>query len=285
MRKLRRATKRKIIETVIISVIVMIAALLCIFPFYWMILNSIKNPDLINQGSAAIFTTDLTWDSYKAVFEYGDGLLWRAYLNSFIIAAIQTVGTLFTSSLAAFAFAKIRFKGSKPIFGLFISTLMIPGQVTMLPLFMMFAKIGWTNSFLPLIVPGVMINTYGVFMLRSFIVSIPSGLLEAAEIDGCGWFGKYFKIVLRLIKPALVTLGLFTFIGSWNNYMGHLIYLSDESLTTIPLLIAGLKETHMTGANWGRIMAASTLSIVPIAIVYLACQKYFVQGIATTGMK
>ena len=266
MRKLRRATKRKIIETVIISVIVMIAALLCIFPFYWMILNSIKNPDLINQGSASIFTTDLTWDSYKAVFEYGDGLLWRAYLNSFIIAAIQTVGTLFTSSLAAFA-------------------LMIPGQVTMLPLFMMFAKIGWTNSFLPLIVPGVMINTYGVFMLRSFIVSIPSGLLEAAEIDGCGWFGKYFKIVLRLIKPALVTLGLFTFIGSWNNYMGHLIYLSDESLTTIPLLIAGLKETHMTGANWGRIMAASTLSIVPIAIVYLACQKYFVQGIATTGMK
>ncbi len=285
MKKLRRATKRKIIETVVITVIVLICALLCIFPFYWMILNSIKNPDLINQGSADIFTTDLTWDSYKAVFAYGDGLLWRAYLNSFLIAALSTVGTLFTSSLAAFAFAKIRFKGSKPIYGLFIATLMIPGQVTMLPLFMMFAKIGWTNSFLPLIVPGVMINTYGVFMLRSFIVSIPNGLLEAAEIDGCGWFGKYFKIILRLIKPALVTLGLFTFIGSWNNYMGHLIYLSDERLTTIPLLIAGLKETHMTGANWGRIMAASTLSIVPIAIVYLACQKYFVQGIATTGMK
>ena len=285
MKKLRRATKRKIIETVVITVIVMICALLCIFPFYWMILNSIKNPDLINQGSADVFTTDLTWDSYKAVFAYGDGLLWRAYLNSFLIAALSTAGTLFTSSLAAFAFAKIRFKGSKPIYGLFIATLMIPGQVTMLPLFMMFAKIGWTNSFLPLIVPGVMINTYGVFMLRSFIVSIPNGLLEAAEIDGCGWFGKYFKIILRIIKPALVTLGLFTFIGSWNNYMGHLIYLSDERLTTIPLLIAGLKETHMTGANWGRIMAASTLSIVPIAIVYLACQKYFVQGIATTGMK
>ncbi len=285
MRKLHRRTKRKIIETVVITVIVLIAALLCIFPFYWMILNSLKNPDLINQGSVDIITTDLTWSSYKAVFSYGDGLLWRAYLNSLIIAVVQTVGTLFTSSLAAFAFAKIRFKGSKPIYGLFIATLMIPGQVTMLPLFMMFAKLGWTNSFLPLIVPGVMINTYGVFMLRSFIVSIPNGLLEAAEIDGCGWFGKYFKIVLRLIKPALITLGLFTFIGSWNNYMGHLIYLSDEKLTTIPLFIAGLQETHMTGANWGRIMAASTLSIVPIAIVYLACQKYFVQGIATTGMK
>ena len=285
MRKLKRVNKRVLIQTVIITVIVLIAALLCIFPFYWMILTAIKNPDLINQGSAAIFTTDLTWDSYKAVFEYGDGLLWRAYLNSFIIAAIQTVGTLFTSSLAAFAFAKIRFKGSKPIFGLFISTLMIPGQVTMLPLFMMFAKIGWTNSFLPLIVPSVMINTYGVFMLRSFIVSIPGGLLEASEVDGCGWFRKYFKIILPLIKPALITLGLFSFIGSWNNYMGHLIYLSDPKLTTIPLFIAGMKETHMTGAAWGRIMAASTLSIVPIAIIYLFCQKYFVQGIATTGMK
>lgn len=285
MRNLKRVSKREIVSVTVISVVVMIAALLCIFPFYWMILNSFKNPDLINKGSVDIFTFDLTALSYKYVFEYGGGLIWRAYLNSFLIAGIQTVGTLFTSSLAAFAFAKIKFKGSKPIYGLFIATLMIPGQVTMLPLFMMFAKIGWTNTFLPLIVPGVMINTYGVFMLRSFIVSIPSGLLEAAEVDGCGWFRKYVRIILPLIKPALITLGLFSFIGSWNNYMGHLIYLSDESLTTIPLLIAGLKETHMTGAAWGRIMAASTLSIVPIAIIYLACQKYFVQGIATTGMK
>lgn len=285
MRRLKKVNKRVLIQTIVITVIVLIAALLCIFPFYWMILNSLKNPDLINQGTVDLITFDLTWESFKAVFGYNDGLIWKAYLNSFIIAIAQTVGTLFTSSLAAFAFAKIRFKGSKPIYGLFIATLMIPGQVTMLPLFMMFAKIGWTNSFLPLIVPGVMINTYGVFMLRSFIVSIPNGLLEAAEVDGCGWFRKYLKIILPLIKPALITLGLFSFIGSWNNYMGHLIYLNDPKLTTIPLLIAGMQETHMTGAAWGRIMAASTLSIVPIAIIYLFCQKYFVQGIATTGMK
>lgn len=285
MRRLKKVNKRVLIQTIVITVIVLIAALLCIFPFYWMILNSLKNPDLINQGTVDLITFDLTWESFKAVFSYNNGLIWKAYLNSFIIAIVQTVGTLFTSSLAAFAFAKIRFKGSKPIYGLFIATLMIPGQVTMLPLFMMFAKIGWTNSFLPLIVPGVMINTYGVFMLRSFIVSIPGGLLEAAEVDGCGWFRKYLKIILPLIKPALITLGLFSFIGSWNNYMGHLIYLNDPKLTTIPLLIAGMQETHMTGAAWGRIMAASTLSIVPIAIIYLFCQKYFVQGIATTGMK
>lgn len=285
MKKLHVKNKRKIVITWIIGIVVFIAAIICVFPFYWMILNSLKNPDLINSGSASIFTTDLTWESYKAVFAYGDGLLWRAYFNSFLIAALSTIGTLFTSSMAAFAFAKIRFKGSKPIFGMFIATLMIPGQVTMLPLFMLFAKVGWTNSFIPLILPGVLINTYGVFMLRSFIVSIPDELLEAADVDGCGWFRKYRKVILPLIKPALVTLGLFTFIGSWNNYMGHLIYLSDPSLTTIPLFIAGLKETHMTGAVWGQIMAASTLSVIPLAIVYLCCQKYFVQGIATTGIK
>lgn len=285
MRRLRVRNKRKTIVTLVITVIVTIAALICIFPFYWMILNSFKNPDLINGGSTSIFTFDLTWESYKAVFEYGDGLIWRSYLNSFIIALSATLGTLLTSSLAAFAFAKIRFRGSKPIFGIFMATLMIPGQVTMLPLFMMFAKAGLTNSFIPLIIPGVLINTYGVFMLRSFIVSIPNELLEAADVDGCSWFRKYRRIILPLIKPALVTLGLFSFIGSWNNYMGHLIYLSDPTLTTIPLFIAGLKETHMTGAVWGRIMAASTLSVVPLAIVYLSCQKYFVQGIATTGIK
>lgn len=285
MKKLHVKNKKKTIMTWIIGIIVFIAAIVCIFPFYWMILNSLKNPDLINSGSASIFTSDLTWDSYKSVFAYGDGLLWRAYLNSLLIAVLSTLGTLLTSSMAAFAFAKIRFRGSKPIFGLFIATLMIPGQVTMLPLFMMFAKVGWTNSFIPLILPGVLINTYGVFMLRSFIVSIPDELLEAADVDGCSWFRKYRKIILPLIKPALVTLGLFTFIGSWNNYMGHLIYLSDPSLTTIPLFIAGLKETHMTGAVWGQIMAASTLSVIPLAIVYLSCQKYFVQGIATTGIK
>lgn len=285
MRRLRVRNKRKTIITLVITVIVTIAALICIFPFYWMILNSFKNPDLINGGSTSIFTFDLTWDSYKAVFEYGDGLIWRSYLNSFIIAITATFGTLLTSSLAAFAFAKIKFRGSKPIFGVFMATLMIPGQVTMLPLFMMFAKVGFTNSFIPLIIPGVLINTYGVFMLRSFIVSIPDELLEAADVDGCSWFRKYRRIILPLIKPALVTLGLFSFIGSWNNYMGHLIYLSDPTLTTIPLFIAGLKETHMTGAVWGKIMAASTLSVVPLAIVYLSCQKYFVQGIATTGIK
>jgi multiple sugar transport system permease protein len=269
----------------VIMIIVLFASLLCLFPFYWMILNSFKQPLDIFKVPVDLFTTNLSFDSYKAVFSYGDGLIWKAFLNSFLIATLSTLGTLFTSSLAAFAFAKLHFKGEKLWYGLFVSTLMVPGQVTLLPLFMVFSSIGWTDTFLPLIVPGVMINTYGVFLLRSFMVSLPGELLDAAKVDGCGYFRTYWNIVLPLSKAALVTLGLFSFIGSWNNYFGQLIYLTNENLITMPLFIAGLKETHMTGIEWGRIMAASTLSILPIGIIYLSCQKYFVQGIATTGMK
>lgn len=277
--------KSRKFQTILITVILMFMALFCIFPFYWMILNSFKQPMEIFKVPVDIFTFNLTLDSYKEVFNYGNGLIWRAYLNSLLIASLSTIGTLFTSSLAAFSFAKMKFKGSKAFYALFIATLMVPGQVTTLPLFVIFSQVGLVDSLVPLILPGVMINTYGVFMLRQFIVSIPNELLEAAEVDGCNWFKKYVRIILPLLKPSLVTLGLFTFIGSWNNYFGQLIYLTSEKYTTIPLLIAGLKETHMTGVEWGRIMAATTLSVVPIAIVYLKCQKYFVQGIATTGIK
>lgn len=277
--------KKNIGSIIVITIILMIMALFCIFPFYWMIISSFKQPTEVMKIPVDIFTFNLSIESYVKVFEYGDGMIWRAYLNSLLIAAISTIGTLFTSSLAAFAFAKMKFKGNKLFYGLFIATLMIPGQVTMLPLYVLFAQVRLVNTLVPLILPGVMINTYGVFMLRQFIVSIPNELLEAAEVDGCGWFKKYWRIVIPLLKPSLVTLGLFTFIGSWNNYFGQLIYLSGDTYPTIPLLLAGFQDGNMTSADWGVVMAASTLSIVPIAIVYLKCQKYFVQGIATTGIK
>ena len=273
------------LRKIFFTILLIITSLLSIFPFYWMILNSFKNPAIIFKVPVDFFTFDLTFDSYLDVFAYENGIIWRSYANSLFIAITATLGTLFTSSLAAFAFAKLKFRGNKLIYSIFIATLMIPGQVTLLPLYVVFARIGWVNTFLPLIIPGCMINTYGVFMLRSFIVSIPDDLLDAAKVDGCGVFKQYVHVVLPLCKPALITLGLFTFIGSWNNYFGQFIYLSSEELTTIPLLIASMKESSMTGVEWGRVMAASTLSIIPFAVVYLSCQKYFVQGIATTGIK
>lgn len=192
--------KSRKFQTILITVILMFMALFCIFPFYWMILNSFKQPMEIFKVPVDIFTFNLTLDSYKEVFNYGNGLIWRAYLNSLLIASLSTIGTLFTSSLAAFAFAKMKFKGSKAFYALFIATLMVPGQVTTLPLFVIFSQVGLVDSLVPLILPGVMINTYGVFMLRQFIVSIPNELLEAAEVDGCSWFKKYVRIILPIIS-------------------------------------------------------------------------------------
>ena len=278
--------KKNKIKTIIIIVVLIVVSLLSLFPFYWMVLNSFKNPDKIIGDGISFFTLDLTLQSYQEIFNITEGgSILQAFGNSILISSLLTIGTLFTSSLAAYAFAKIRFKGSKIIYAIFIATLMVPGQVTMLPLFVMFAKAELVDTFIPLILPGVLVNTYGVFMLRQFIVSIPNELMEAADMDGCGFFRKYWQIILPLCKPALISLGLFTFIGSYNNFLGQLIYLRSEDNITISLFIKSLRETYGTGAQWGRIMAATTLSIVPISVIYLSCQKYFVEGIATTGIK
>ena len=278
--------KKNKIKTIIIIVVLIVVSLLSLFPFYWMVLNSFKNPNKIIGDGISFFTLDLTLQSYQEIFNITEGgSILQAFGNSILISSLLTIGTLFTSSLAAYAFAKIRFKGSKIIYAIFIATLMVPGQVTMLPLFVMFAKAELVDTFIPLILPGVLVNTYGVFMLRQFIVSIPNELMEAADMDGCGFFRKYWQIILPLCKPALISLGLFTFIGSYNNFLGQLIYLRSEDNITISLFIKSLRETYGTGAQWGRIMAATTLSIVPISVIYLSCQKYFVEGIATTGIK
>lgn len=283
LKSVRRKTK---IQKSVILTVLIIVSLLSIFPFYWMVLNSFKNPDKIIGDGISFFTFDLTFKSYMEVFAIKEGgSIFRAFYNSLLISTLLTLGTLLTSSLAAFAFAKIKFKGSKLLYGIFIATLMVPGQVTMLPLFVIFARFELVDTIIPLILPGILVNTYGVFMLRQFIVSIPNELMEAAEMDGCGYFRKYWRIIIPLCKPALISLGLFTFIGSYNNFFGQLIYLRSDENITISLFIKSLRETYGTGAQWGRIMAATTLSIVPIAVIYLSCQKYFVEGIATTGIK
>ena len=188
--------KKNIVKIVIITIILIFASILCVFPFYWMIINSFKQPLDIFKVPVDIITFDLTIGSYEAVFDYEDGIIWTAYLNSILIAGLSTIGTLFTSSMAAFAFAKLKFRGNKWLYALFIATLMIPGQVTVIPLFIVFSGLQWVDTFLPLIIPGVMINTYGVFMLRQFIVSIPNELMEAADVDGCGYFRKYWQIIV-----------------------------------------------------------------------------------------
>lgn len=206
-----------------------------------------------------------------------------AYFNSMIVAVAATSGTLFTSAMAAYAFSKLKFRGKGKLFAVLLSTLMIPSQVTLIPLYMIFAKLKWIDTFLPLIVPQVMTNAYGVFMIRQFMASIPGEYIEAAELDGCGRFKTFIRIAVPLSKPILMTLGLFTFVGSWNNYFNPLIFLNSENRFTVPLVVAAFRGVYTV--QWEMMMAAATVAIIPIIILFIFSRKYFVESISLTGIK
>lgn len=206
-----------------------------------------------------------------------------AFLNSSKITIIATLGTLFTSSMAGYAFSKINFRFRDKIFGLFVGTMMIPGTVCLIPMYILFSKIGWVDTHLPLIVPTVLFNAYGTFMMKQFMMGIPDSYVEAAQIDGCNHFTIYWRIMVPLSKPILATLGVFQFIGNWNNFTGALIFLSDEKKYTVPLVINSFRAIYTV--DWGLLMAAAVVAIIPIAVIYFMAQKYIIEGVTMSGVK
>lgn len=269
------------IKKIISSIILMIASISMLFPFYWMIKTALTTNNGALQFPPKLTVWPLYWGNFKTVFENTG--LGRAILNSLFVATVSTIGVLFFSSLAAFAFAKMRFRHSNVFFGLIYATMLIPSQIMLIPLYVIFSKIGWTDTYLPLILPQVLINGYGVFLIKQFMVSIPDSYIEAAKLDGLSYFGIYRKIALPLCKPTLMTLGVFTFVGNWNNFMGALIYIDSETKFTLPLIINSFRTEY--SVQWGLLMAASAISVLPMIIVYLFAQKSFVEGIAMTGIK
>lgn len=270
-----------IVRKSLTHLILLLVAITMLFPFYWMITTALKTNDAIFQVPPELVPGKITFDYFPRVFELMP--MTKAYVNSAKITILVTAGTLLTSSVAAYAFAKIRFKGSGLLFGIFLATLMIPGQVTLIPLYILFSKFNWIDTHLPLIVPAVMINAYGVFLIKQFMASIPNAYLESAKIDGCNHFRVYAQIMLPLCKPAIITLGLFTFIGNWNNFFGPLIFLNSEEKFTVPLIISSFRGVYTV--EWGLLMAASTVAIVPIIILYILTQRYYIQGITLSGIK
>jgi multiple sugar transport system permease protein len=213
------------------------------------------------------------------------GVTFTTYtLNTLVIAVSNCVGTTLSSSLVAFAFARLRFPGRGPLFLLCLATMMVPAQVTMIPTFILFTSMGWYNTFYPLIVPAFLGGgAYNIFLMRQFFMSIPYEMDEAAKIDGCSNFGVYWRILLPLCKPALTTVAVFSFVYNWNDYLNPLIYLSDDSKRTLAL---GLQNfVSLYGQQYEQLMAASLLISIPIAVMFLIGQRYFIQGIATTGLK
>jgi len=260
------------------------ACLSCVFllPFLWMLRSSFTELSQIFEVPPRWIPHPLRIENYKEALTFVP--FPRYFLNTVLIVALCLIGALLTSSLAAFSFARIDWKGRGFWFGLLLSGMMLPGAVTLIPTFVAWQKLGFYNTFVPLIVPSWFGGgAYNIFLLRQFYLGIPRSLDEAAAMDGAGFFRIYRSVIVPLSRPALVVVALFCFLYNWNDFFGPLIYLKDASRFTLALGLQQFQGTYQT--EWGLLMAASTVVILPCVIVFLIGQKSFIQGIALTGMK
>lgn len=269
-----------VLRRVLLYIVLILIAVIMVVPFLWMLSTSLKTQYDAVKIPPVWIPDPPQWENYVKLFT--EQPMFQFMLNTIKIVFFVVLGQLFFSSLAAYSFARISFKGRNVVFFFYIATLMVPGQVTMIPTYLMFAKAGLTDNHLALILPAFF-SAFGVFLLRQFFMSLPRELEEAAEIDGCNPFMTYWRIMLPLVVPAMLTLGVFTLMNTWNDYMGPLIYLSSPEKYTMTLGIAYFKGVYTT--QWNLVMAGSIVSVVPILIAYLCAQKYFIEGIAFSGVK
>lgn len=262
-------------------VLMTVVGILFLFPFFWMVITSFKSMREVIALPPIFIPSSLGIDSYARVFK--EIRFARFFLNSLIVAVAVTAAVLLTSSMSGFAFAKYSFIGKAPLFIGVLSTMMVPFEVVMIPLYLMMVKFNWANSYWGLIVPSV-VSPFGIFLMRQFIESIPDDMIDAARIDGCSEFRLYWQIVMPNVKPALSALTIFTFMWQWNAFLWPFIIISSDRMRTLPLALA-FYQNMFTGPQYNVLMAATVLTIAPTVLVFLALQKHFVRGIALTGMK
>lgn len=267
-------------KTFLIHFVLIVGSVAMVVPFLWMILTSLKTYAESIHVPPVIIPEDFQWGNYKEVF----GLLpfFEFMYNTFIVTILRTAGQLFLCSLAAYAFARIEFPGRNILFMLALSVLMVPGQVFLLPQYMIMVKLGWLNTLQAVIVPGLF-SAFGTFLLRQFFMGLPKELEEAARLDGCNHFQIYWKIMLPLAKPGLVALGIFTTLWSWNELMWPMIVNSSPESMTLSVGLSSLQGQYLT--NYPVLMAGSFLAILPMLVLFIILQKQFIEGIAVTGGK
>lgn len=257
-------------------------ALLFILPFLWLVSTSLKGDEVIFAIPPKWIPDQLHWENYSKVF---DAMPFLAFLKNTVFVTIMTIiGVVLSSSLVAYAFGCLNWPGRNFLFIFILGTMMLPMQVTMIPLFVLFKEIGWLNTFKPLTVPAFFGGgAFNIFLLRQFFLTIPRDLLDAARIDGCSELTIYWKIVLPLARPALATVAILTFMATWNDFIGPLLYLSDKMKGTLALGLAMFVGQHQT--EWGMLMAASVMMMIPMILIFFFFQKYFIKGFTMSGMK
>ncbi|MFB3896382.1 MAG: carbohydrate ABC transporter permease [bacterium] len=272
---------KQLIKSIVIHLVLMGVGISFLLPFYWLIATSLKSDTQLFQIPPGWIPSPAKWSNYSIALSY---IPFLTYLkNTLFICFFSVLGTVISCSLVGYSFSRIPWQGRNIVFIILLSTMMLPFQVTMIPVLIIFKTLGWVGTFKPLIVPSFFGSAFFIFLLRQFFMTIPYELSDAAKIDGCSEFGIYSRIILPLAKPALATVMLFTFIGAWNDFLGPLIYLSQESQYTLSLGLQAFISQH--GAEWSLLMAASTVMIMPIVVLFFFTQKTFIQGIVLTGLK
>jgi multiple sugar transport system permease protein len=268
----------RIVGRTLAYAVVTMGAIVMIAPFLWMLSTSLK-------GGGAIFDYPPTWipdpisfDNFRKVWTVVD--FDRYLFNSMVVAIAVTFGEVLTSALAAYAFARLRFPGRDALFLMYLATLMIPGQVTIIPNFILMRYLGWINTYQGLIIPTAF-TAFGTFLLRQYFLSIPRELEESARVDGASFFQVWWRIIMPLASPAVATLGVFSFMGAWNSFLWPYVMVSTSDMRTLPVALRSLQSEY--GTEWGMMMAGSLIAMLPMLIIFLFAQRYFVRGIATTG--
>jgi multiple sugar transport system permease protein len=256
------------------------AAAFALFPLLWMVSVSFMQPGAASSYPPPLLPADPTLGNYRELFARAG--MGGYLLNSLIVACGVTATSVFFNAMAGYAFAKLRFAGRDALFKSLLAALVIPGQVAMMPLFLMLKAMGLVNTWAGVIVPG-MAGVFGIFLVRQYARSLPDALLEAARIDGAGELKIFFLVVLPLLKPVLVTLALFAFLGSWNDFMWPLIVLTDGTLHTAPVALASLSREHVQDSE--LMMAGSVVTIAPVLVLFLGLQRYYMQGLLVGSVK
>jgi multiple sugar transport system permease protein len=264
---------------------VLIVVLILLYPVIWLIFTSFKPADEV-LSSLALLPRHATTSNYRQVFAGVAGYsVWQYLGNSLVVAAGAVIGNILSCSLAAYAFGRLHFRGRGPMFAFMIATIMLPQHVVLIPQYIIFHSLGMVNTFWPLILPKFLAtDAFFVFLMVQFIRTLPRELDEAATIDGCGPFGVFRYVILPLLRPAIITTAIFTFIWTWNDFFAQLIYLNTPDKFTLPLALQVFVD-QTSQSSFGQMFAMSVLALIPIGLFFLAFQRFLVEGVSTSGLK
>ena len=273
----RSATSRWLLYTV-----VTLGFIAVITPFVWMVLGSVKPEGELLRVPPTWWPETFTLDNYRALF--GKGIFPRSFFNSTLVAVVVTAANIVFCSMIGYALAKLNFRGKKLVFGLVMGTLMIPGMVILVPLFVLVANLGLVDTYPGLMLP-FLVTPFGVFLMRQFIIELPDDLLDAGRIDGASELRIFRQIILPLCGPGVATLGILTFLSTWNSFLWPLVVAQTQEHYTLPVALALFSKNQQVTPNYGLLLAGATVVVVPVLIVFLIFQRRFIEGIATTGIK